>query len=141
MDWYSGHVVSWELSNTLDSRFCSQALKEAVWTSRPEVFNTDQGVQFTSQEFTGLFQDCEVRISMDGRGRVYNILVERLWRTVKYEEVYLHECRTAGEARRSLSIYFDFHNTERLHQSLGYRTPSEVYFGASTQIEASISNG
>jgi len=142
MDWYSRYVVSWELSNTLDSRFCSQALREALWTSRPEIFNTDQGMQFASQEFTALLQDCEVRISMDGRGRVYdNIFVERLWRTVKYEEVYLHEYRTVSEAKQSLSIYFHFYNNERLHQSLGYRTPSEVYFGASTQVEASVSNG
>jgi len=140
MDWFSRYIFSWELSNTLDSRFCAEALRKALWTSRPEIFNTDQGVQFSSQEFTGLLQDSEIKISMDGRGRVYdNIFVERLWRTVKYEEVYLHEYRTVSEARRSLSIYFDFYNIERLHQSLGYRTPYEVYFGglkASHQVEA-----
>ncbi len=139
MDWYSRYIVSWELSDTLDSRFCTEALREALWTSKPEIFNTDQGMQFTSQEFTGLLQGSEVRISMDGRGQVYdNIFVERLWRTVKHEEVYLHEYRTVAEARQSLRMYFDFYNTERLHQSLGYRTPSEVYFGASTQVEASV---
>lgn len=137
MDWYSRYVVSWELSNTLDSRFCTEALREALWTSRPEIFNTEQGVQFTSQEFTGLLQGSEVRIGMDAR--LYdNIFIERLWRMAKYEEVYLHEYQTVAEARRSLSIYFDSYNTERLHQSLGYRTPSEVYFGASSQVEASV---
>ena len=128
MDWYSRYVLSWELSNTLDSRFCVEALGKALWTSRPEIFNTDQGVQFSSQEFTGLLQDCEIKISMDGRGRVYdNIFVERLWRTVKYEKVYLHEYRAVSEARQGLGNYFLFYNMERLHQSLGYRTPSEVY--------------
>jgi len=140
MDWYSRYILSWELSNTLDSRFCAEALGKALWTSRPEIFNTDQGVQFSSQEFTGLLQDSEIKISMDGRGRVYdNILVERLWRTVKYEEVYLHEYRTVSEARQGLRNYFLFYNMERLHQSLSYRTPSEVYFTgfkASHQVEA-----
>ncbi len=140
MDWYSRYVLSWELSNTLDSRFCGEALRKALWTSRPEIFNTDQGVQFSSQEFTGLLQDCEIKISMDGRGRVYdNIFVERLWRTVKYEEVYLHEYRTVSEAKQGLRAYFLFYNAERLHQSLSYRTPHEVYFGgfkASNQAEA-----
>ncbi len=140
MDWYSRYILSWELSNTLDSRFCGEALGKALWTSRPEIFNTDQGVQFGSREFTGLLQDCEIKISMDGRGRVYdNIFVERLWRAVKYEEVYLHEYRTVSEARQGLGNYFLFYNMERLHQSLSYRTPSEVYFGglkASPQVEA-----
>jgi len=145
MDWYSRYVLSWELSNTLDSRFCAGALGKALWTSRPEIFNTDQGVQFSSQEFTGLLQDCEIKISMDGRGRVYdNIFVERLWRTVKYEEVYLHEYRAVSEAGQGLENYFLFYNMERLHQSLGYRTPSEVYFGgfkASHQVEAGSRDG
>ena len=107
-----------------------EALSKALWSSRPEIFNTDQGVQFTAQEFSELLSRNEVKISMDGRGRVYdNILVERLWRTVKYEEVYLHEYQTVSEARQSLEAYFRFYNAERLHQGLGYRTPYEVYFG------------
>jgi putative transposase len=130
MDWYSRYVLSWKLSNTLDSRFCIESLSKALWSSRPEIFNTDQGVQFTAQEFTEQLSGKGVKISMDGRGRVYdNILVERLWRTVKYEEVYLHEYQTVSEARQSLEAYFRFYNTERLHQGLGYRTPYEVYFG------------
>jgi len=130
MDWYSRYVLSWELSNTLDSRFCVEALSKALWSSRPEIFNTDQGVQFTAQEFTELLSRNEVKISMDGRDRVYdNILVERLWRSVKYEEAYLHGYQTVSEARQSLEAYFRFYNTERLHQGLGYRTPYEIYFG------------
>jgi len=133
MDWYSRYILSWELSNTLDSRFCVEALSKALWSSRPEIFNTDQGVQFTAQEFTELLSRNEVKISMDGRGRVYdNIFVERLWRTVKYEEVYLHEYQSMSEARQSLEAYFRFYNMERLHQGLGYRTPYELYFGHST---------
>jgi putative transposase len=107
-----------------------EALSKALWSSRPEIFNTDQGVQFTAQEFTELLSRNEVKMSMDGRGRVYdNILVERLWRMVKYEEVYLHEYQTVSEARQSLEGYFRFYNTERLHHGLGYCTPYEVYFG------------
>lgn len=103
------------------------------------IFSTDQGVQFSSQEFTDLLHGSEVRISLDSRSRVYdNIFFKQLWRMVKDEEVYLHEYRIVGEARQSLRIYFDFYNTERLHQSLGYRTPSDVYFGASAQVEASV---
>jgi len=98
--------------------------------SRPEIFNSDQGSQFTSKEFTGKLEEAEIRISMDGRGRVFdNIFIERLWRTVKYEEVYIHSYETVREARESLGRYFRFYNTERLHESLGYRTPEEVYFG------------
>ncbi len=109
MGWYSRYVVSWELSNTLDSRISTGALREALWTSRPEIFYPDQGVQFTSQEFTGLLQGSEVWISMDGRGQMYdNIFMKHLRRTVEHEEVYLHEHRTVSEARRNLSIYFDF---------------------------------
>lgn len=144
MDWASRYVLSWELSNTLDSRFCAEALRRALGVSKPEIFNTDQGVQFTAEDFTGLLEENEVKISMDGRGRVYdNIFVERLWRTVKYEEVYLHEYQTMAEARESLRAYFEFYNTERLHQALGYRTPHEVYFGCAAKpksIELSMCN-
>ena len=130
MDWHSRYILSWELSITLEKEFCLEALKKALGISKPEIFNTDQGAQFTSEEFTGLLEDAEVRISMDGRGRLYdNIFVERLWRTVKYEEVYLHDYRTVQEARERLASYFRFYNTERLHETLAYRTPHEVYGG------------
>jgi len=129
MDWYSRYVLSWEISTTLDASFCVRTLEESLSSSRPEIFNTDQGVQFTSAEFTKVLSAAGIRISMDGRGRVYdNIFVERLWRTVKYEEVYLHQYTTVSEARRSLERYFRFYNMERLHEALGYRTPYEVYF-------------
>lgn len=129
MDWYSRYILSWELSITLEKEFCVHALEKALCISKPEIFNTDQGAQFTSEEFTGQLKEAEVRISMDGRGRLYdNIFVERLWRTVKYEEVYLHDYRTIQEARDRLGQYFHFYNKERLHEALGYRRPHEVYF-------------
>jgi putative transposase len=132
MDWHSRYVLSWELATTLDKAFCLEALRSALLISKPEIFNTDQGPQFTSEEFTGLLEGEGIRVSMDGRGRVYdNIFLERLWRTVKYEEVYLHEYRTAAEARAHLAGYFRFYNEERLHETLGYRTPHEIYFGTS----------
>jgi putative transposase len=130
LDWYSRYVVSWELSESLEGAFCVWALEEALRVSWPEIFNTDQGVQFTSSEFTGVLEHCEIAMSMDGRGRVFdNIFSERLWRTVKYEEVYLRDYADAEEARKSLSAYFRFYNEQRLHQALGYRTPEEVYSG------------
>jgi putative transposase len=113
----------------MDAAFCLSALNESLERSRPEIFNTDQGVQFTSADFIKRLEKEGIRISMDGRGRVYdNIFVERLWRTVKYEEVYLHQYRLVSEARRNLERYFHFYNTERIHESLGYRTPYEMYF-------------
>jgi len=118
LDWYSRYVLSWGLSNTLDTVFCLEALEEALSAGQPEIFNTDQGCQFTSTPFTGVLEAHEVRISMDGRGRVF---VERLWRTVKYEDIYLRGALDAGLAR-----YFRFYNEERPHQSLGYRTPAAV---------------
>jgi putative transposase len=129
MDWYSRKVLAWRLSNTLEAEFCVDALKEALAKhGKPEIFNTDQGSQFTSREFTGLLEKEDIRISMDGRGRVFdNIFVERLWRSVKYEEVYLHTYQTVSEARHGLARYFLFYNRERLHESLGYQTPYEVY--------------
>ena len=129
MDWFSRYILAWETSTTLETAFCVQALEKALRTSKPEIFNTDQGVQFTSVEFIEHLQAAGIRISMDGRGRVYdNIFVERLWRTVKYEEVYLHDYSMVSEARNGLARYFLFYNGERLHTSLGNRTPYEVYF-------------
>jgi len=131
MDWFSRYVLSWEVSVTLESGFCAEALKQALRFGIPQVFNTDQGSQFTSIEFTKVLQDSGIQISMDGKGRVFdNIFSERLWRTVKVEEVYLRDYQTVSEARYYLGRYFDFYNNERLHESLGYRTPAEVYFAA-----------
>jgi putative transposase len=135
LDWYSRYVVSWELSTTLDTGFCLEALRKALRISKPEIFNTDQGPQFTSVDFTGLLEDAGIKVSMDGRGRVYdNIFVERLWRSVKYEEVYLHDYQTVPVARIHLSDYFEFYNNERPHETLGYRTPPEVYFGTGAAL-------
>jgi len=130
LDGYSRYVVSWTLSASLDAAFCVWALQEALARGRPEIFNTDQGAQFTSGAFTDLLESRHIAISMDGRGRVYdNIFVERLWRTVKYEEVYLKDYADGREARDGLAAYFQFYNDERPHQALGYRTPAEVYGG------------
>lgn len=135
MDWYSRYVIAWELSNTLDNLFCIEGLKGALATTQPKIFNTDQGSQFTSKEFTGILEGEKIKISMDGRGRVFdNIFVERLWRTVKQEEVYLHQYQDGMEAFLSLEKYFQFYNEERLHSALGYLTPSEVYFGITKEI-------
>lgn len=131
MDWFSRYVISWRLSNTLDGSFCLEALEEALLISKPEVFNTDQGVQFTSLPFTGRLEQSGVAISMDGRGRALdNVFVERLWRSVKYEEVYLKDYVDGLEARSSLASYFRFYCEERPHQGLGYRTPAELYLSA-----------
>ncbi len=128
MDWFSRYVLAWEISTSLDTGFCLQTLERALQVSQPEIFNTDQGVQFTSLDFTGHLGNRGIRVSMDGRGRVFdNIFVERLWRTVKYEEVYLHDYQTVSEVRRGLVRYFLFYNQERLHESLGYRPSSGVY--------------
>jgi len=131
MDWYSRYVLAWELSNSLDKQFCLDALGRALEISQPEIFNSDQGSQFTSSEFTGRLEAAGIRISMDGRGRVFdNIFIERLWRSVKYEEVYLHSYESVRDARNGIARYFRLYNTERLHESLGYRTPHEVFFEA-----------
>ena len=128
IDWYSRYVLSWRLSNTLDAIFCVEALQEALKKGRPDIFNTDQGAQFTSEAFTGLLQQHGVRISMDGKGSYNdNLFIERLWRSVKYEEVYLKAYQDAREARIGLGNYFSFYNTERPHQAHGYRTPAEVF--------------
>lgn len=136
LDWFSRYVVSWSLSTTLEAWFCVEALRAALRTARPAIFNTDQGSQFTSVEWTQELTAAEVAISMDGRGRVFdNIFTERLWRSVKYEEVYLKDYGGVDEARRGLAGYFGFYNTDRLHQSLGYRTPAEVHFDGRVQKE------
>ena len=128
IDWYSRYVLSWRLSNTLDAGFCVEALEEALKNGKPDIFNTDQGAQFTSEAFTGLLQQHGVKISMDGKGSYKdNLFIERLWRSVKYEEVYLKAYQDAREARIGLGNYFRFYNTERPHQTHGYRTPAEVY--------------
>lgn len=130
MDWYSRFVLSWRLSNSLDSSFCIEALEDAMmFYGFPEIFNSDQGCQFTSNEFTGLLLANNIKISMDGRGRAFdNIFIERLWRSVKYEEVYLHEYVSAKEAKLRLDNYFKFYNYARHHQGLDNKKPDEVYF-------------
>jgi putative transposase len=128
LDWHSRYVLSWALSNSLEVGFCLDVLEAALAQGRPEIFNSDQGAQFTSPAFTGRLLAAGVRISMDGRGRALdNVFVERLWRSVKYEEVYLHDYREMGDAQRGLGRYFGFYNGERPHQALGYRTPQAVY--------------
>jgi len=135
IDWYSRYVLSWRLSNTMDAGFCVEALEEALKKGRPDIFNTDQGAQFTSEAFTGLLKQHGVKVSMDGKGSYNdNLFIERLWRTVKYEEVYLKAYQDGREARISLGNYFRFYNTERPHQSHGYWTPAGVY--TSTPIES-----
>lgn len=129
MDWFSRYVLSWKLSNTLEPDFCVEALNEALALSLPFIFNMDQGSQYTSKQFLKPLKDNGIKISMNSKGRALdNIFVERLWRTVKYEEVYIKEYRTAKDAHVSLKEYFLFYNNERLHQSLDYLTPAEVYF-------------
>jgi putative transposase len=131
IDWYSRKVLSWQLSNTLDADFCVAALEQALASyGRPEIFNTDQGCQFTSEAFTCVLQAHDIRISMDGKGRwLDNVFVERLWRSLKYEEVYLKAYDSIAQARASIGRYMAFFNTERRHQSLGRKTPDAVYFG------------
>ena len=130
MDWASRRVLSWRVSNSLDASFCMEALEEALDRyEAPEIFNTDQGAQFTSEGFTSLLSAHGVAISMDGRGRwMDNVFIERLWRSVKYEEVYLKGYESIPEARKELAAYFDFYNHRRRHQGLGDRTPDEVYW-------------
>jgi putative transposase len=128
MDWVSRYVLAWRLSNLLDASFCIETLEEALRQGRPEIFNTDQGSQFTDEDFTGVLGAHGVAISMDGRGRFSdNIFVERLWRSLKYEEVYLRAYESAAEARQGITGYFNFYNHERLHQALGYRAPHQVF--------------
>lgn len=128
IDWHSRYVLSYRLSNTLNADFCLEALREALKYGTPEIFNTDQGTQFTSQEFIDELKKKRISISMDGRGRCLdNIFVERLWRSVKYENIFLHNYETILEVREGLKKYFEFYNKERYHQSLGYSTPEQVF--------------
>ena len=129
IDWFSRNVLSWRLSNTMDTAFCIEALDEALKKyGRPEIFNSDQGSQFTSEAFTSVLKKHDIAISMDGRGRALdNVFVERLWRSVKYEEVYIKQYQTMRDAKLGLSAYFRFYNHERPHQSLNNRTPMEIY--------------
>jgi putative transposase len=131
IDWYSRYVLSWQLSNTLDTAFCVEALQQALQTGRPEIFNTDQGAQFTASAFTSVLEEAQIQISMDGKGRALdNIMVERLWRTVKYEDIYLHEYATVPALYTGMDNYFRFYNHERPHQSLAYATPAVVHQAA-----------
>ena len=128
LDWHSRYVIAWELSNTLDATFCVSALEQALAFGRPEIFNTDQGAQFTSQAFTGVLEDAGIQISMDGRGRALdNVFVERLWRTLKYEDVYVRGYETVPQLTTGLHRFFDFYGHARPHSALDYRTPWEVY--------------
>lgn len=138
MDWHSRKVLSWRLSNTMDNSFCVDALNEAIDRyGTPEIFNTDQGSQFTSDDFTQVLKNQEIAISMDGRGRwMDNVFIERLWRSVKYEEVYLKAYESMPEARRSLGSYFEFYNQRRRHQSLDRQTPDAVYYEAAARMAA-----
>jgi putative transposase len=138
MDWHSRKVLSWQLSNTMDSSFCVEALNEAIeHYGTPEIFNTDQGSQFTSREFTQVLIDHEIKISMDGKGRwMDNVFIERLWRSVKYEEVYLKAYDGMRDAQESLGRYFEFYNARRRHQSLDNETPNTVYYQPAARMAA-----
>ena len=128
IDWFSRYVLAWRLSNTLDGSFCVEMLEEALSRGQPEVFNTDQGVQFTAQAWTGRLESAGVAVSMDGRGRCLdNVFVERLWRTVKYEDIYLWRYEAVPQLEQGLGRYFPYYNEGRQHQALGYRTPAAVY--------------
>lgn len=134
MDWFSRYVVSWKLSETLELQFCLDALNEALNKNTPDIFNTDQGAQFTSPQFTEILTNKKIQVSMDSKGRYTdNIFVERLWRTVKYEDIYLKHYESVEEAQKGLEGYFDFYNNERFHSSLNDRTPAEVYFQKQSQ--------
>lgn len=135
MDWFSRFVLAWQLSNTLDGAFCLAALRRALRLAQPNVFNTDQGVQFTAGDFTGELETAQIRISMDGRGRVFdNIFIERLWRTVKYEDIYIKEYETVLDLTAGLTDYFELYNYERPHQSLDYQVPADVHFAVNVPI-------
>ena len=138
MDWHSRKVLSWRVSNTLDAEFCVEALEEAIQIHGcPEIFNTDQGSQFTSNDFTGKLEEHGIKVSMDGRGRYQdNIFIERLWWTVKYHYLYLHTFNNGAELRQGLKNWFAFYNQERFHQSLGDKTPDEVYYDRPISVAA-----
>jgi len=140
IDWYSRCVLGWQLSNSLDATFCVEALKEALQHGKPEIFNTDQGCQFTSGAFTDVLEKEGILISMDAKGKVFdNIFTERLWRTVKYEDVYIKGYQSIPEVQLGLAEYFDFYNNERYHQSLDYKTPSEVFGIKQLSTESELS--
>jgi len=129
IDWYSRYVLSWQLSNSLDGHFCQVALEQALSQGRPDIFNTDQGVQFTAHAFTAILKQANIQISMDGRGRALdNIFIERFWRSLKYEDIYLHDYASVPDLIAGLKRYFSFYNHERPHQSLDYLTPAEVHY-------------
>jgi len=139
VDWYSRYLISWRVSNTMDTNFCVEALEEALKYVRPEIFNTDQGSQFTSMAFTGILEKNGISISMDAKGRVFdNIFIERLWRTVKYENIYIKGYKTIPDLKTGLIEYFDFYNGERYHQNLDYKTPWEVYIGKQVSTELKL---
>ena len=128
IDWFSRYVLSWRLSNTLEGRFCLEALDEALAAGRPEIFNTDQGSQFTAADYTGRLEETGIAVSRDGRGRALdNVFVERLWRSVKYEDIYIKDYKDVRELESGLTAYFRFYDEDRPHQSLAYRTPGEVH--------------
>ncbi len=130
LDWYSRYVLSWRLSNTLETQFCLEAQEAALEQATPEIFNTDQGTQFTAKAFVDPLLDAGVQVSMDGRGRALdNVFIERLWRSVKYEDIYPRDYATVLALEVGLRAYFNFYNHQRFHQSLGYRTPAQVHFG------------
>jgi putative transposase len=135
MDWFSRFVLAWQLSNTLDGGFCLEALRLALRQTQPEIFNTDQGAQFTSHDFTHELEAANIRISMDGRGRAFdNIFVERLWRSVKYEDIYIKEYATVPDLYAGMMEYFHLYNYERPHQSLAYRVPADVHFAVNEPV-------
>ena len=137
IDWYSRYVLSWRLSNTLETRFCLEALDEALGRGRPEIFNTDQGCQFTSREYTGRLEAAGIAVSRDGRGRALdNVFVERLWRSVKYEDISIKDYERVPDLEAGLSAYFRFYDEERPHQSLNYRTPGEVYRSSFSSVNS-----
>ena len=129
MDWHSRYIIAWELSNTLDSEFCLQALRKSLAVAKPDIFNTDQGCQFTSEAFIGELEKATVKISMDGKGRCLdNIFIERFWRSLKYEDIYMKDYSNVKSLREGVEAYIKFYNNVRPHQSLGYRTPSEIHY-------------
>jgi putative transposase len=141
IDWFSRYVLTWRLSNTLDGDFCLATLKQALANGQPEIFNTDQGAQFTAKDFTQCLLDADVKISMDGKGRALdNIFVERLWRSVKYEDIYLKNYECVPALQKGLQDYFQFYNYERPHQSLNYQVPADVYYGGNSFPEYSTRN-
>lgn len=132
LDWYSRYVVAWAISNTLETTFCIEALEQALGRAKPGIFNTDQGSQFTSPRFSAALESAGIRVSMDGRGRALdNAMIERLWRSVKYEDIYLRSYEDGHALHAGLSAYFHYYNHERFHQSLDYLTPAQVHFGLS----------